>query len=286
MSSQIKVMSYNIHFTIGSDDVPDWKRTADLIKAEDPDIVGLEEVTIFHKFSPTLDTVKEFRNYLKWNVLFGKTIDLYEGKGQYGLAIASKYPIKEVAKIYLPTPEHLYETKATYEKDGVAHLAVECYASGPRKTVLGLANTIEARALFAKEIIAYKKERRALHRQKVCAGRGLKETVEESLVANTDLTMDEVKSLGHGFYNRVSAVRRQMTKWNKAGHSFSEVMSWSEPGHRGQCAAPWAVFAGWKRELEILKGIILLAEYCKSNDLDFQTEFAKDTRRIKVNRGR
>ena len=109
MSFQIKVMSYNIHFTIGSDDVPDWKRTADLIKAEDPDIVGLEEVTIFHKFSPTLDTVKEFRNYLKWNVLFGKTIDLYEGKGQYGLAIASKYPIKEVAKIYLPTPEGIEE---------------------------------------------------------------------------------------------------------------------------------------------------------------------------------
>ena len=73
MNSQIKVMSYNIHFTIGSDNIPDWKRTADLIKAEDPDIVGLEEVTIFHKFSPTLDTVKEFRNYLKWNVLFGKT---------------------------------------------------------------------------------------------------------------------------------------------------------------------------------------------------------------------
>ena len=106
---KLKVMSYNIHFTIGSDDKPNWKRTADLLKEVDPDIVGLEEVTIFHHRSPKQDTVKEFRNYLKWNVLFGKAIDICEGKGQYGLAIASKHPIKEVAKLYLPTPEGIEE---------------------------------------------------------------------------------------------------------------------------------------------------------------------------------
>ncbi|MBQ4472413.1 MAG: hypothetical protein II942_04145 [Alphaproteobacteria bacterium] len=180
----------------------------------------------------------------------------------------------------------LYETKATYEKDGVSHLVVECYASGPRKTVLGLDNTIEARALFARHLIEYKKERRALHRQKVCEGRGLKETLEESLVGHTNLTMDDVRNLGHGFYNRVSAVRRQMRKWNKAGHSFRRVMSWTIPGNRGECKVPWVQFCAWNREVRILQGIILLAEYCKSNDLDFQTEFAKDTRRIKENRGR
>lgn len=109
MKNSLKVMSYNIHFTIGTDNRPDWKRTANLIREQDPDIVGLQEVTIRHKFSPELDTVKALRTYLGWNVLFGKTIDLYDGKGEYGLAIASKHPIREVAKIYLPTPKDIEE---------------------------------------------------------------------------------------------------------------------------------------------------------------------------------
>lgn len=109
MSPRIKVMTYNIHFTIGSDDRPDWKRTADLIRAENPDVAGLEEVTIRHHRSPEVDTVKEFRNYLHWNVLFGKAIDICDGKGEYGLAVASKHPMKEVAKIYLPTPDGIEE---------------------------------------------------------------------------------------------------------------------------------------------------------------------------------
>ena len=182
--------------------------------------------------------------------------------------------------------KELYEEKATYEKDGVARQAVECYASGPRKTVLGLANTLEARALFAKHVISYKKQRKEFMRKKILAGHGLKETLEDSLVAHTSLDVDDVRNLGHGFYNRVSAVRRQLRKWNDAGHSFRRVMSWSIPGNRGECKAPWAQFSAWKREVKILQSIILLAEYCKANNLNFQTEFAKDTRIKKENRGR
>ena len=84
----------------------------------------------------------------------------------------------------------LYNEKATYEKEGEICQAVKCYANGPKRTVLGLDNTREARGLFANRVIAHKKRSILKHRQNVCLGNGWFETVEGNIEKNTNLSIN------------------------------------------------------------------------------------------------
>ncbi len=105
MEQIIKAMTYNIHFTIGTDTRPDWKRIADLIKKENPDVLGLEEVTVNHPYSPGLDVPEAMSGYLGMNIFFGDAIPINNGHGKYGIAALSKYPMEVIDKIFLPVPE-------------------------------------------------------------------------------------------------------------------------------------------------------------------------------------
>lgn len=104
-SDNIKVMTYNIHSTIGTDGVADWRRIAGIIRNEQPDVLGLEEVTISHGRSPDVDVPKCMSEYLGMNVFFGRTMAINQGRGHYGIAAFSPHRLEVVEKLVLPTPE-------------------------------------------------------------------------------------------------------------------------------------------------------------------------------------
>lgn len=101
----LKVMTYNIHSSIGTDGKADWRRIATLVKKEAPDLLALEEVTVNHALTPDVHVPKAIAKELQMNVCFGRAIPINNGKGEYGVAALSPYPIELLDKIYLPTPD-------------------------------------------------------------------------------------------------------------------------------------------------------------------------------------
>lgn len=100
----IKVMTYNIHRGNPpgqGEDIIDLNATADVIKAQHPDLVSLNEVDVNTKRSGiTLNEAKKLGELTGMHAYFAKAMD-YDG-GQYGDAVLSKYPIIEEIRYSLP----------------------------------------------------------------------------------------------------------------------------------------------------------------------------------------
>lgn len=99
----LRIMAYNIHHAnppsrSDSIDIPAIVRT---IRAQDPDLVALQEIDGNTERSGEGNQAEIIADSLNMNVFFGKAID-YEG-GSYGVAILSKYPISERTVHRLPT---------------------------------------------------------------------------------------------------------------------------------------------------------------------------------------
>ncbi|SDE74173.1 Metal-dependent hydrolase, endonuclease/exonuclease/phosphatase family [Pricia antarctica] len=97
------IMAYNIHHanppsTPDSIDIPAIVRT---IRAQNPDILALQEIDANTKRSGRGNQADIIADSLGMNVFFGKSID-FEG-GEYGVAILSKFPISEGTVYRLPT---------------------------------------------------------------------------------------------------------------------------------------------------------------------------------------
>lgn len=101
----LKVMTYNIHSSIGTDGKADWRRIAALIKKEAPDLLALQEVTVNHARTPGVHVANAIAAELQMQACFGKAISINNGAGDYGVAALSPHKLEFVDKIYLPTPE-------------------------------------------------------------------------------------------------------------------------------------------------------------------------------------
>lgn len=92
---ELKIMSYNIH--IGNP--PSKPKLIDLnsiiktMKAENPDLVALQEVDVNTGRSGKINQAEIIARELGMNFFFAKAID-HDG-GDYGVCILSKYPISE-----------------------------------------------------------------------------------------------------------------------------------------------------------------------------------------------
>ena len=84
----IKVMTWNIHNGVGIDDQYDIDRISSVIKTQNPDIIGLQEVEE--------DMVVNIADKLDMEYFFGA--DFVDDEGN---AILSKYPIEDVQNLYL-----------------------------------------------------------------------------------------------------------------------------------------------------------------------------------------
>ncbi len=101
-TGKIRIMTYNIHHANPPSKVGiiDLDAIAEVIKRENPDVVGLQEVDRFTKRSGNIDEAKLLAEKTGMSFQFFKAID-HDG-GDYGLAILSKFPITNGAKLALP----------------------------------------------------------------------------------------------------------------------------------------------------------------------------------------
>jgi endonuclease/exonuclease/phosphatase family metal-dependent hydrolase len=98
----IRIATYNIHNTAGTDRVVDVHRIAQLIEATEADIVCLQEVDQHVKRSKNLDIPNILADILDMHVVYDPNLTL--GEGKYGNAILSRFPFIYSENIALPNP--------------------------------------------------------------------------------------------------------------------------------------------------------------------------------------
>jgi chondroitin AC lyase len=99
----LRVMTYNIHHANppSAAGVIDIDTIAAVIKKQQPDLVAVQEVDVFTGRSGNIDEASELAARLNMYVYFGKAIN-YDG-GQYGVALLSKFPLKDCKTYPLPS---------------------------------------------------------------------------------------------------------------------------------------------------------------------------------------
>lgn len=96
----LRVVSYNIRHGRGMDSTVDLERTAAVLRALRPDVVGLQEVDNRVTRTGSVDQAERLGRLLGMHHAFGKFMD-YQG-GQYGMAILSRFPVGAVREVPLP----------------------------------------------------------------------------------------------------------------------------------------------------------------------------------------
>lgn len=98
----LKIMTYNIHHANppSKPGLIDLDAVAEVIKKENPDLVGLQEVDRLTKRSGNVDEAKLLAEKTGLYYQFFKAID-HDG-GDYGVAILSRFPISNPVKLDLP----------------------------------------------------------------------------------------------------------------------------------------------------------------------------------------
>ncbi len=112
----LRVMTYNIHVGVGMDKKLDLQRIAEVINAEHPDLVGLQEVDRGVKRTEGKDEIAELAKLTAMNYVFAHNLD-YQG-GQYGVAILSRFPVKQI-------DHRKYENRREAERRGMIRAEIE-----------------------------------------------------------------------------------------------------------------------------------------------------------------
>lgn len=112
---RIRVLTYNIRHSRGSDGKVNPERIAAAILAAKPDIVALQEVDVRTKRAKNVDQAAEIARLTKMNSVFGKSID-FEG-GEFGNAILSRWPIAWSKVQPLPSGEEGSEKRTLLVSD-------------------------------------------------------------------------------------------------------------------------------------------------------------------------
>ena len=112
----LRVMTYNIHVGVGMDKKLDLQRIAEVINAERADLVGLQEVDRGVKRTEGKDEIAELAQLTRMNYVFAHNLD-YQG-GQYGVAILSRFPIKQI-------DHRKYENRREAERRGMIRAEIE-----------------------------------------------------------------------------------------------------------------------------------------------------------------
>lgn len=97
--TEYKIMTYNIHFGQGMDDVLNLERLAQNILTEDPDIIGLQEVENGRITSQGVDMAYWFAKRLNMYYFYYPAVN----KHAFGVALLSKYPIKSATGYDIPS---------------------------------------------------------------------------------------------------------------------------------------------------------------------------------------
>jgi endonuclease/exonuclease/phosphatase family metal-dependent hydrolase len=115
-AKSLRVMTYNIHVGVGMDKKLDLQRIADVITKEKPDLVGLQEVDRGVRRTEGKDEIVELASLTRMHYAFAHNLD-YQG-GQYGVAVLSRYPIKNI-------DHRKFENRRESERRGMLRIEVE-----------------------------------------------------------------------------------------------------------------------------------------------------------------
>lgn len=99
----LRLMSYNIRNCRGLDNIVDIRRTADIIKSSNADIIAIQEVDSCTRRSKGIFIADTLARLCNMHIHFSPAID-YDG-GKYGLAILSKKKPTHTQRIALPGRE-------------------------------------------------------------------------------------------------------------------------------------------------------------------------------------
>lgn len=116
VGKSLRVMTYNIHVGVGLDKTLNLQRIADVITREKPDLVGLQEVDRGVKRTEGKDEIVELASMTQMHYAFAHNLD-YQG-GQYGVAILSRYPLRNVV-------HRKFENKRESERRGMLRVEIE-----------------------------------------------------------------------------------------------------------------------------------------------------------------
>ncbi len=103
-AATIRVLTYNIHHAEGTDGKIDPNRIADVIRAENPDVVCLQEVDRNMTRTGGMDMPALLAARLGMNVAFGPNLEIQGG--HYGNATLTPHPIVEQQNHRLPNTEN------------------------------------------------------------------------------------------------------------------------------------------------------------------------------------
>ena len=106
MSSNLRVLTFNIHSGRDFDGSYHLDQTIALIHKINPDICGLQEVDRFWERSNFDDQTEKIARSLKMNSFWAPT--LIDGRKEYGIILLSKFPIVSSHKIKLHNPQMVY----------------------------------------------------------------------------------------------------------------------------------------------------------------------------------
>ena len=97
----LRVLTYNVHHCQGTDGKFDYGRIAGIINALKPDIAALQEIDVGTNRASGVDQAAILAELTGLNYRFGRAIDF--DSGQYGLAILSRFEIRDVSNTPLKT---------------------------------------------------------------------------------------------------------------------------------------------------------------------------------------
>lgn len=146
----IRVMTYNVHGCVGTDGVRDESRIAEVIAAQDPDVVALQELDVERKRSSGVHQARELAEKLKMEFHFHPA--LTQLSEQYGDAVLSRLPMKLLRTGPLPTSN----SRLAFEPRGalMVELALNSHSLRLLNTHLGLSwseRLAQVNALFGPE---------------------------------------------------------------------------------------------------------------------------------------
>lgn len=121
--AELRVLVYNIHAGKDAAGVDNLERVAAIVRDARADIVLLQEVDRGTTRSGKVDQLAELERRTAMHGAFGKTLD-YQG-GDYGIAVLSRWPIRDDTLIRLPVEPPQARAGGSYEPRGALVAVLE-----------------------------------------------------------------------------------------------------------------------------------------------------------------
>lgn len=121
--AEVRVLVLNLHAGVDAEGRDNLERTAELVRRTRADVVLLQEVDRGTERSGGVDQAEALSRTTGFEAVFGRTLD-FQG-GEYGLALLSRWPIRDHALVPLPVERPRPAEGVELEPRGVLRATLE-----------------------------------------------------------------------------------------------------------------------------------------------------------------